>query len=400
MNTLAFPQLGISLTIKRYFEVFGFRIYWYGIIIAVGFLLAMVYCMRRAARFKIKSNDLIDVALVALPSAIVGCRILYVLCNLDEFRGNFWSVFAIWKGGIAIYGGLALAIVAVVLLCRRKKISFLNVADLAVLGLLIGQIIGRWGNFVNGEAYGVDVENFFLGMSINGGPDVHPIFLYESLWNLIGFVILHLWSRKRRFYGQIFLSYVAWYGVGRGLIEGIRAENVLMMRLFGADLRVSQVIAFVSALVAVGILAYKLLFRDRTDPIFLLSKEEAAAFRAAERTEEARRDQERREKRLRAAGRDLEDLDGEEENGEAEGGATLVDDGGWSYDEADDGEDETDEVPEDEPEDAAEDEGAPADEPDDEPEPEEGSDDEPEEVPEEAPDDEPEPASSRSDKEE
>lgn len=283
MNTIAFPQLGIELTIKRFFEIFGFRIYWYGVIIALGFVLALAYIMWRGAKFKVKQDDVIDCALVAMPLAIIGCRVMYVACNWDEFKGHFVDVFKIWEGGIAIYGGLILAILGVYFVCRYKKINFWNFADIAILGVLIGQIIGRWGNFVNGEAYGIDVENFFLGMSINGGVDVHPIFLYESLWNLIGFVILHFWSRKRRFYGQIFLGYVAWYGIGRGLIEGIRAENVLTVSMFGTDIRISQVIAFVSALVAVGFLAYKLLFTDRADPIFLLNKEEAAAFRAEEK---------------------------------------------------------------------------------------------------------------------
>ncbi|MGN1451004.1 MAG: prolipoprotein diacylglyceryl transferase, partial [Eubacteriales bacterium] len=113
MNTLAFPQLGIELTVKRYFEIFGFRIYWYGVIIAVGFILALVYCLRRAARFRIKQDDIIDIALIAMPLAIIGARIMYVACNWNEFKGDFWSVFKIWNGGIAIYGGLILAIAGV-----------------------------------------------------------------------------------------------------------------------------------------------------------------------------------------------------------------------------------------------------------------------------------------------
>ena len=284
-NTLAFPQLGIEMTLKRGFEIFGFRIYWYGVIIALGFVLAIAYILWRGAKFKVKQDDVIDCALVAMPLAIIGCRIMYVACNWDEFKGDLLSVFEIWNGGIAIYGGLILAIIGVFVLCRYKKVNFLNFADIAILGVMIGQIVGRWGNFINGEAYGVDVENFFLGMSINGGVDVHPIFLYEIVWNLIGFVIFHFWSRKRRFYGQIFLGYVAWYGIGRGFIEGIRAENVLTVNMFGADIRISQAIAFISALVAIGFLAYKLLFTDRADPIFLLTNEEAAEFRAVEKAE-------------------------------------------------------------------------------------------------------------------
>ncbi|MBR4940573.1 MAG: prolipoprotein diacylglyceryl transferase [Clostridia bacterium] len=284
-NTIAFPQLGIEMTLKRGFQIFGFNIYWYGVIIALGFVLALAYILWRGAKFKVKQDDVIDCALVAMPLAIIGARIMYVACNWSQFKGDFVSVFKIWEGGIAIYGGLILAIIGVYVTCRIKKIDFMNFADIAILGVLIGQIVGRWGNFINGEAYGVDVENFFLGMSINGGVDVHPIFLYESLWNLVGLVALHFWSKKRRFHGQIFLAYVAWYGIGRGLIEGIRAENVLTVPMFGTDIRISQAIAFISALVCIGFLAYKLLFTDRADPIFLLSNEEAAAFRAAEKVE-------------------------------------------------------------------------------------------------------------------
>ncbi|MDD6261838.1 MAG: prolipoprotein diacylglyceryl transferase [Clostridiales bacterium] len=356
MNTLAFPQLGIELTVKRYFEIFGFRIYWYGVIIAVGFILALVYCLRRAARFRIKQDDIIDLALVAMPLAIIGARIMYVACNWDEFKGNFWSVFKIWNGGIAIYGGLILAIAGVALACRYKKISFWNFADLAVLGLLIGQIIGRWGNFINGEAYGVDVENFFLGMSINGGVDVHPIFLYESVWNLVGFVILHFWSRKRRFNGQIFLSYVAWYGIGRGFIEGIRAENVLTVTMFGTDIRISQAIAFVSALAALGVLAYKLLFTDRGDPIFLLTKEEAAEFRAAEKMQEKNSGS----AVDKTAGSEEEDGQTEEEDGQNFFDSEEDSEDGGEEGGAEDGEDssEKEEEDEDDEEDDEEDDGS------------------------------------------
>ena len=141
-----------------------------------------------------------------------------------------------------------------------------------MLGVLIGQLIGRWGNFVNAEAYGQTVENWLFGMSINGDLTVHPIFLYESLWNLAGFILLHFLSKKRRFYGQTFLSYVVWYGVGRGFIEGIRGGDTLM--LFDSGLRVSQVYGYLSALVAFGILVYKLIFSDRGDTIELLSNDE------------------------------------------------------------------------------------------------------------------------------
>ena len=282
MNNVAFPELGLEFTLNRTaFSIGSLHVQWYGIIIAVGFALAVLYCLKRAPKFGILQDNLIDMTLIATPAAIVGARLYYVVFNWSQFADDPVSIFKIWEGGIAIYGALIFGALAAFIYCRVKKINVLNVFDLVILGFMIGQIIGRWGNFVNAEAYGETVENWFLGMSINGGLTVHPIFLYESLWNLVGFVLLHFLSKKRRFYGQTFLSYLVWYGVGRGFIEGIRGGDALM--LFDTGLRVSQLLGYLSALAAFGILVYKFIFTDRGDTIELLSDEAVMEMNAVEK---------------------------------------------------------------------------------------------------------------------
>lgn len=291
MNNVAFPELGLEFTLKKTaFSIGSLNVQWYGIIIAVGFALAVFYCLRRAPKFGILQDNLIDMTLIATPAAIIGARLYYVVFNWSQFADDPVSVFRIWEGGIAIYGALIFGAIAAFIYCRVKKINVLNLFDLAILGFMIGQCIGRWGNFVNAEAYGQTVENWFLGMSINGGLTVHPIFLYESLWNLVGFVLLHFLSKKRRFYGQTFLSYLVWYGVGRGFIEGIRGGDALM--LFDTGLRVSQLLGYLSAPVAFGFLVYKFIFTDRGDTIELLSDEEIMEMNAVEQAKKTVAEQE------------------------------------------------------------------------------------------------------------
>ncbi len=286
MNHVAFPKLGLEFTLKKTaFSIGSLDIQWYGIIIAVGFALALIYCLKRAPKFGINPDNLIDMTLIATPAAIIGARLYYVVFNWSQFKDHPKTIIEIWNGGIAIYGALIFGCIAAFIYCRIKKINVWNLFDLAVLGVLIGQLIGRWGNFVNAEAYGQTVENWLFGMSINGDLTVHPIFLYESLWNLAGFILLHFLSKKRRFYGQTFLSYVVWYGVGRGFIEGIRGGDALM--LFDSGLRVSQVYGYLSALVAFGILVYKLIFSDRGDTIELLSNDEIMRQNAIQEAKQA-----------------------------------------------------------------------------------------------------------------
>ncbi|MDR1735348.1 MAG: prolipoprotein diacylglyceryl transferase [Oscillospiraceae bacterium] len=265
---VGFPGLGIEkLTLESYiFKIGGFGLTWYGLIIAVGFLAAVLYCMKRATIFKVSQNEIIDMLIFAVPSAIVGLRLYEVVFNWQYYSKDFWAVFRIWEGGIAIYGGIIGAFIAAAIFCKVRRIHAGAMLDLGVLGLLIGQAVGRWGNFVNVELYGGEtalpwrMRVYSDGMQTFNPPiDVHPLFLYESLWNVLGFVLLHLLAKKRKFNGQLVLMYVAWYGLGRGVLEGMRRPEFSLS--IGADIRVSQYLAFISAGVALLILGYMLFFK-------------------------------------------------------------------------------------------------------------------------------------------
>lgn len=281
-NPIGFPGLGIEVNPNPVaFHVLGRDIYWYGIIIAVAFLLAALYTIRRTQYVGIRQDDFIDALLVAVPVAIVFARLYYIVFNLKEFQlspenPNPQKFYEIWKGGIAIYGAVIGAVLAVFVVSRIKKIKLSAIMDIGVIGLIIGQCIGRWGNFVNREAFGTPTDIFcrmevyveklnnkFVGQRLA----VHPTFLYESLWCLIGFFILHFTLKRRKFNGQIFLMYMAWYGLGRGLIEGLRTDSLYVMN---TNLRVSQFVAVVSCLVALGLLIYNLLIKPH-DPEELVS---------------------------------------------------------------------------------------------------------------------------------
>ena len=199
-SVISFPMLGgLELNPPAFFTVFGFRIYFYGVLIALGFVLAMLYCSRHAPRLGIKPDDFFDLMLWLIPIVIVGARAYYVLFRLDYYLANPGEILAVRDGGLAIYGGVIAGVLVIWLVCRHKKISLPAMMDLAVQGLLIGQIIGRWGNFMNREAFGAETEIFCrMGLTPPGGETVyvHPTFLYESLWNLAGLIFL-VWPRPR-----------------------------------------------------------------------------------------------------------------------------------------------------------------------------------------------------------
>ncbi len=273
---ISFPGLGIeNIDPPSGFTLFGtdFEIRFYGVIIALGLFLAVVYCMLRSKQFGLTSDNILDVALVGVPCAVVGARLYYVILYGVEF--SQW--LNIRDGGLAIYGGVIAAVLGVAifsLTSKARRLRFLPSADIAGLGLLIGQSIGRWGNFFNREAFGGYCDNI-LAMrlpdvcirnladspalqelkqrAIEGGyqgfVQVHPTFLYESLWNFAGLILLHFLSKKRRFDGQIFLGYLAWYGLGRFFIEGLRTDS-----LMSGSLRTSQVVALISFVGAVALL--------------------------------------------------------------------------------------------------------------------------------------------------
>lgn len=247
---ISFPLLGgWSIDPSASFTLFGRTFYWYGVIIAVGFILAMLYCARHCRRCGIEPDTLYDFLIWMIPIAIIGARLYYVIFQWGDYRAHPIDALKIWEGGLAIYGGVIAGLLTGIVWCRKKKIPFGAMADVCAPGLLIGQCIGRWGNFVNGEAHG-GPTTLPWGMTIDGQSMVHPTFLYESLWNLAGFVLLHFYSKKRRFKGEIALLYAAWYGAGRAWIEGLRTDS-----LYIGSVRVSQLLAIISCIAAVAVLA-------------------------------------------------------------------------------------------------------------------------------------------------
>ena len=291
VNTVSFPGLGLEFELNRVALIlFGRNVYWYGVIIGLGFLLAVLWCCWRAMDFGIKQDDIFDLLIAEVPLCIVGCRAYYVLFNLKEYRGgdgalDWGRIFRISDGGIAIYGGVITAALVLLAFCRWRKLEFLAFADLGVQGLLIGQLIGRWGNLMNVEAYGGVTELPWRMCSpsvaqellksgaldevayrsmLDGTIGVHPTFLYESLWNLAGLALIYVISKKAyQFDGQLFLSYLFWYGLGRFWIEGLRTDSLYFfgITLFGVPIRISQVVAFLSAAVGGALLIYHLWFR-------------------------------------------------------------------------------------------------------------------------------------------
>lgn len=286
-RTVAFPGLGLEFHLDRVaFEVFGHPVYWYGIIIATGFLLAAWYCYVRAPKFGVKPDDFIDLLFFAVPLSIVGARLYYILFNLDYFRTpegglSAMQMIRIWDGGLAIYGAVIAAFLTLAVFCKVRKVNFFAFADVGIFGLLIGQCIGRWGNFMNIEAYGGETAlpwrmgiDAYMGGNVWQYMEVHPTFLYESLWNLVGLVLLVVIAKKwRKFDGQMMLSYVLWYGVGRGFIEGLRTDSLYF---FSTPIRVSQVLGFGTALVAAALLVYHLALKKHRPEELYVSRLAAA----------------------------------------------------------------------------------------------------------------------------
>lgn len=255
MNLVGFPHLGLGpFSISHTAFSIGFlSVQWYGIIIVLGMALACLYAFWRMKSVPLVVDDMLDIALVCIPSGIVGARLYYVLTSLENYP-TFWDAFKIWEGGLAIYGGIIGGFIGVFAVCRHKKKSLLRVLDCIAPGVMIGQLIGRWGNFVNAEAYGVIGPYDFLGhtfdaaslaehnpfiMTVNG-MYVHPTFLYESVWNLIGFLLINAFWKHKKYDGQILLLYLTWYGFGRAVIEGFRGDS-----LYIGSLRISQLLAFI-----------------------------------------------------------------------------------------------------------------------------------------------------------
>ena len=262
-STISFPSLGIEVNPGRALALGPLTIHYYGLIIAIGLMLAVVYACRRCSQFGIKQDDLLDGVLWVTPFAILCARAYYCIFSWADYAENPVSVLYIWNGGLAIYGGVLGAVAGILLLCRIKKIKIGALLDMVALGFLIGQSIGRWGNFVNREAFGAATElpwRMRLWTSATTYMDVHPTFLYESLWNVIGLLLLYfVVSRARRFDGENTCFYFIWYGLGRFWIEGLRTDSLYLFHwtLFGQRIRVSQALSLVMVLVCAGILVYQ-----------------------------------------------------------------------------------------------------------------------------------------------
>ena len=271
-----FPGLGFkdpATLNKIVFTLFGrLEVRWYGLLITTGILLAFLYALWRGKKSEgLVPDDIMDVGILCVVLSIIGARLYYVLTSLDHYR-SFYDVIAIWEGGLAIYGGLIGGVTAIAIMCRIKKLNPIQLLDTVILGVMLAQILGRWGNFVNGEAYGYEIANgkttffFFLkeftlpagkgtlfhwlrmGLDPNefsaGMAFVHPTFLYESVWNLIGFILINLLYRKKPYTGQISLAYFTWYGFGRMFVEGLRTDSLYIFKgIFGTDgIRISQLV--------------------------------------------------------------------------------------------------------------------------------------------------------------
>lgn len=230
---------------------------WYSVLIVSAIVIGLSLCGHEQKRLKLPADLAIDLALCLIPSAIVGARLYYVAFSWDVFAADPLRILRIWEGGLAIYGGVIAGLLTGVIWCRKKKIPFGAMADVCAPGLLIGQCIGRWGNFINREAFGRETTAFSrMGLTLPGRETVyvHPTFLYESLWNFVGFLLLHFWFRRheRKFDGELILLYAVWYGIGRALVEGLRTDSLYIA---GTGIRVSQLLAGVSAAAAAVVLA-------------------------------------------------------------------------------------------------------------------------------------------------
>jgi len=306
-HEIRFPELGWKFHIDpTAFSIFGFDIQWYGIIITIGLILALIYVLPKMKRFGLDSDRAIDVIIGGVIGGIIGARIYYVLMRWDEYKWDWKAIINTRNGGLAIFGGIIGGILIGYIIARIRKVKTLPMLDVVSLGFLIGQGVGRWGNFFNQEAFGTNTDSFLGmtggtiqrtisdGMSVGGDmyknglemlweKPVHPCFLYESIWCLLGFVILAFWSKRRKYDGQIFLMYLTWYGAERFLVEGLRTDSLML-----GNIRVSQALAAV-IFVASVILQIIFFIRRKRDPeSFVLYANTEESHRLIEETRRKR----------------------------------------------------------------------------------------------------------------
>ena len=291
MTYVSFPGLGIEpFHMDRIaFSLFGIDVNWYGLIITCGMILAVLYALWHAKHEGVKSDHIIDLALALIFCGVIGARLYYVIMEFDQYLvsggtflqnlgGTLYNCIAIWNGGLAIYGGIIAGFLAALVVARAKRIPFPVIADIAGPAVMVGQIIGRWGNFVNVEAYGAETTlpwrmgvlySFNDGVSFVSEKFVHPTFIYESLWNLLGLILITYFYKKKKFHGQMFLSYMTWYGFGRMLIEGLRADS-----LYVGSIRISQLVGFVTFVVGAVLIIVNLRRVKRNVPADKQEEEE------------------------------------------------------------------------------------------------------------------------------
>lgn len=282
-KVISFPKLGWEFTIDpTAFSIGNFEVQWYGIIIAVGLLLAVLYCFPRMKRFGLDADRASDVVIGGVIGGIIGARLYYVLPKWNEyqqdtFKDTFLAVINTRNGGLAIYGGIIGAVIVGLVMCKIRKVKVLPMLDVAAIGFLIGQGIGRWGNFVNQEAFGTNTD-FILGMTggriqtaaaamsdMNWNEPVHPCFLYESIWCLLGFALLAFWSKRRKYDGQLILMYMTWYGLERSIVEGLRTDSLMV-----GNIRISQALSAVLFVTSVILQVIFFLQRKRDPESFTL----------------------------------------------------------------------------------------------------------------------------------
>jgi phosphatidylglycerol:prolipoprotein diacylglycerol transferase len=281
LNTasISFPLFGEGFVLNppAYFTIFGFNIYFYGLFITAGFALAAVYLIKRHEVIGLTKDNILDLVIIAVPCGLIGARIYYMVFNFEQYfgAGNWQNMLQFREGGLAVYGGIIASGAVFVIYSRIKKIAIGKLLDAAGFGLVIGQAVGRWGNFFNREAFGIEtgvpwrmgltferstyIASLDKTFSANTAYYFHPAFLYEMLWNVAGLVLMHIFSKKSstKYPGQYFLFYVAWYGLGRFMIERIRVDSLF---IHGTDIRVSQWLALLSCLVAVALLVRNHMF--------------------------------------------------------------------------------------------------------------------------------------------
>lgn len=277
IEQVSFPKLGIKFNIQESFQVFGLTIRWYGLIICLGLILCMILGTRFSKRYGLDSDKIMDYVLFALPAAIIGARLYYVIFRWDYYKGDLLEIVKIWHGGLAVYGGIIAAVITIFIVSRVKKDRFLHILDFAMPYIMLGQAIGRWGNFVNQEAYG-SATTWALGMTgskieqeVGYNVLVHPTFLYESLWCLAGFIFLVIFRKRfQKSYGEITALYMCLYGAERALVESLRTDS-LMITIGSTSLRVSQILSVMLVFVGVALFIDS---RRRGAPVYRPETEE------------------------------------------------------------------------------------------------------------------------------